>query len=252
MSEPSETRASFVARAAVADHGAMQKAPELARLLGIVHDLSPRTILEIGGMAGGTAWAFQQVTAGAVIVTVDSFVLTGRMEYAGAHVLINADSHDAGTLQRVRIGAPLVDFLFIDGDHSYEGAKQDFWMYGPLVRPGGIIAFHDVSVEQPARVRRIHDVIPLWNQLRAIYRHEEIFVPDPTDPAKDYGGIGVLYVEDQQAHRIAQALTMPSEAERQGQIMRPEHCDACGRLLGSGEDGRCTTCASGILASPTT
>jgi len=33
--------------------------------------------------------------------------------------------------------------LFPDGDHSYEGVKRDFEMYSPLVRPGGIIAFHD-------------------------------------------------------------------------------------------------------------
>jgi predicted O-methyltransferase YrrM len=37
-----------------------------------------------------------------------------------------------------------VDFLFIDADHSYEGVKKDFEMYSPLVRKGGIIAFHDI------------------------------------------------------------------------------------------------------------
>ena len=39
----------------------------------------------------------------------------------------------------------LVDFLFIDGDHSLEGVKLDDEQYGQLVRSGGIIAFHDVT-----------------------------------------------------------------------------------------------------------
>jgi cephalosporin hydroxylase len=36
-----------------------------------------------------------------------------------------------------------IDFLFIDGDHSYQGVLTDWLLYAPLVRSGGIIAFHD-------------------------------------------------------------------------------------------------------------
>jgi len=38
--------------------------------------------------------------------------------------------------------APL-ELLFIDGDHSYEGAKADFERWGAFVRPGGHLLFHD-------------------------------------------------------------------------------------------------------------
>ena len=37
-----------------------------------------------------------------------------------------------------------IDVLFIDGDHSYEGVLTDWLLYNPLVRKGGIVAFHDV------------------------------------------------------------------------------------------------------------
>lgn len=37
------------------------------------------------------------------------------------------------------------DLLFIDGDHSYEGAKQDFDLYFPIVKEGGLVVFHDYS-----------------------------------------------------------------------------------------------------------
>ena len=59
---------------------------------------------------------------------------------------VTGSSHDSTTLDLVKTifaGAP-IDVLFIDGDHSYEGVKQDYEMYRSLVRPGGIIAFHDI------------------------------------------------------------------------------------------------------------
>ncbi len=35
------------------------------------------------------------------------------------------------------------DFIFIDGDHTYDAVKQDFDQWFPLLSQGGIIAFHD-------------------------------------------------------------------------------------------------------------
>jgi len=40
-----------------------------------------------------------------------------------------------------------LDFLFIDGDHSYDGCHQDWVDWSPLVREGGIIALHDAQGE---------------------------------------------------------------------------------------------------------
>lgn len=42
-----------------------------------------------------------------------------------------------------------VDVLFIDGDHSYEGVLADWLLYHPLVREGGIVAFHDALLSAP-------------------------------------------------------------------------------------------------------
>ena len=36
-----------------------------------------------------------------------------------------------------------IDFLFIDGDHSYESIKQDIFLWYPKVKIGGIISGHD-------------------------------------------------------------------------------------------------------------
>jgi predicted O-methyltransferase YrrM len=62
-------------------------------------------------------------------------------------LLMGRDSHSETTFRRVArlLGGRSIGFLFIDGDHSRYGVRQDFDMYSPLVAPGGLVAFHDIS-----------------------------------------------------------------------------------------------------------
>lgn len=39
-----------------------------------------------------------------------------------------------------------IDFAFIDGCHSYDGIKNDFFNVWPFMNPNGIVAFHDTAV----------------------------------------------------------------------------------------------------------
>jgi len=47
-----------------------------------------------------------------------------------------------------------IRFLWIDGDHTYKGAKTDFDLFSPYLEDGAIIAFHDTlhSHDGPCRV----------------------------------------------------------------------------------------------------
>jgi len=40
-----------------------------------------------------------------------------------------------------------VDFVFIDGDHSYEGCSTDIRCWWPKVKPGGLLSGHDYRDE---------------------------------------------------------------------------------------------------------
>lgn len=58
----------------------------------------------------------------------------------------------------------LVDFantrmLFIDGDHSYEGASRDILNFAPLLRPGGIIVFDDYHSDCPGVQQAVREHI---------------------------------------------------------------------------------------------
>ncbi|MBI5771136.1 MAG: class I SAM-dependent methyltransferase [Verrucomicrobia bacterium] len=38
-----------------------------------------------------------------------------------------------------------IDFLLIDGDHSYDGVKADWALFAPFLRPFGVAVFHDTT-----------------------------------------------------------------------------------------------------------
>lgn len=178
--------------------GAKQKTGEFAALLKVVG--RPQVVVEIGSLRGGTLWAWTRVaTPDAVIVAVDLAVegYIGNISTAdglarsGQTVeLVVGDSHDESTLRRVVevLNGRRADFLFIDGDHSYQGVKADYEMYGPLVRPGGLIAFHDILPQQGS------EVAAFWAELDG---HELL---DETETATrgPWGGIGFLRVDEQQ------------------------------------------------------
>lgn len=59
-------------------------------------------------------------------------------------------SHDPATVSKAYHCLPGgADLLFIDGDHHYTSVLVDWLLYSPLVKPGGLIAFHDVTLTIP-------------------------------------------------------------------------------------------------------
>ena len=53
-----------------------------------------------------------------------------------------------------------IDLLFIDGSHVYEDVLADFNCFFPYVKPGGIVAFHDVHEGWPGPTR-------VWQEVAA-------------------------------------------------------------------------------------
>lgn len=167
---------------------------ELESLLKLVFGgQPPRTIMEIGTHNGGTLCAFAALAADdATIISLDlpggafgggympwkiplykSFAKPGQAMH-----LLRDDSHSPLTLERVRsiLNGQKLDFLLIDGDHTFEGVKQDHVMYGPLVKPGGVIAFHDIARDLPQIGTAVGRY---WQTVKASQPHQEFRVKDP-------------------------------------------------------------------------
>jgi cephalosporin hydroxylase len=187
--------------------GALQKLRELAPLIALLRRRAPRVVVEIGTARGGTFYAWCQVAAPtALLVSIDlpdgpfggeraatdSSALRRYGQPGQQLQFIRGDSHDLATRTRLLeiLGGKEIDFLMIDGDHTYEGVRQDFEIYAPLVGDGRPVAFHDIL---PHTEDSLSQVDRFWNEIRSRYRHVEFTDVPPGPQEAQYGGIGVLY-----------------------------------------------------------
>jgi len=160
---------------------------EILALLNTLKKKNPKTILEIGTAGGGTLFLFSQVAhKDAILISIDLPETVYGESYPKwkAHLyntsvkptqtlfLIKANSHQTKTLRKIQhiLGKNKLDLLFIDGDHSYKGVKQDFQMYAPLVKENGIIVFHDI-VKVPDENMNVNK---FWNEIKTEFNYKEI------------------------------------------------------------------------------
>jgi len=173
----------------------LHRREELHQLVNLVEWFKPRVILELGVCRGGT-WGFWNE-----ILPYDGYLFgIDRLDVVQwdwkASIrntfYIQGDLDDELTLKRIRglvsFEGVYIDFLYIDSDHYYEGAKKHFELYSPLVRDGGIIAFHDIRDNKGSG----YGVGRFFNELKELYGWLEILVPgEDRGPGAD--GIGVIF-----------------------------------------------------------
>lgn len=138
---------------------------EAALLQDLARALRPNgTIVEIGSYRGRSTVALAQATAdnGAIVWSIDPHYVheAGGYQFGPAdHVALLRNVLDAGVAQRVRLveitafGAslgwevqdhpPSIDLLFIDGDHEYIYANNDFRRWSEMTKDDGFVALHD-------------------------------------------------------------------------------------------------------------
>jgi predicted O-methyltransferase YrrM len=179
---------------------------EIVQLLAELRARGVERAVEIGTARGGTlSLLLQALQPSAHVVSVDlhfgpfgggyphwKIPLFHALAVGGPRLtLLRGSSQTPAMRSRVEqvLGAK-ADFILIDGDHSYEGAARDFELYRDLVRPGGIIAFHDIVSGSEGRVG---GVPRLWQELKQRYAHRELV----KDWQQGGFGIGLLFVSDE-------------------------------------------------------
>jgi predicted O-methyltransferase YrrM len=183
----------------------IQVRSEIIHLAELVEKRRFMTVVEIGTANGGTLFLWCRLAnPKATIVSIDlpggihgggypfwKTWIYRRFPFAAQKLhLLRGDSHKLEMLARLKSVLPgdgKVDFLFIDGDHTYEGIKTDFEMYSGLVRPGGLIAFHDIC-KHPEHFNCHVD--RFWQEVKH-ERHAREFVHNPNQGTC---GIGVIDV----------------------------------------------------------
>ncbi len=172
---------------------------EITQLAQAVQAIQPRIVLEIGTARGGTSliWSY---LASERVITCDlndmsrQSPIFSRFPPPGSNcrvTLLSGNSHDAAFKARVaaELNGEKADFLFIDGDHTEQGVEADYNDYKEFVRPGGLIAFHDIVENQPLTTNQVYH---LWKRIKPGADTRE-FVAD----SKQCGfGIGLIRVPD--------------------------------------------------------
>jgi len=52
-----------------------------------------------------------------------------------------------------------LDFVYIDGDHTYQGVKDDIKTYFPKIKPGGVIGGHDYTIQHYGLVKAVSEFL---------------------------------------------------------------------------------------------
>jgi len=183
------------------EFGMSQHYAEIIRLARFLGEEQPTNCIEIGTYKGGTFYILCALCKGIKITvdmplggfggkhlrTEDAREARNKMveSFDGEAHMLMMDSHSGETYDAIKkiLGRKKVGFLFIDADHSYEGVKQDYEMYSPLVRKGGLIALHDIA--DTRKHARGHVEVPrFWKELEG--DKEEIIC------GASWGGIGII------------------------------------------------------------
>ncbi|MCC9075707.1 class I SAM-dependent methyltransferase [Litorilinea aerophila] len=130
---------------------------ERLMLFTLIFCLRPQRYLEIGTFQGGSALiicrALDALESDARMYLVDPSpqILPNNWEKI-SHRAELFQGHSPDILQTAANKAQdSFDFVFIDGDHSYAGAKRDAEGVLPFVKTGSYILFHDSFFEEVRR-----------------------------------------------------------------------------------------------------
>jgi predicted O-methyltransferase YrrM len=188
-------------------HNAVQKMKELAACIELIKKQPvPQRILEIGTDNGGTFWLWCQLASPrAHIISLDlpkakfssekgynKGLLKSYAKPSQVLSFIRKDSHTdkAEAMVRKALDSNMLDLLFIDGDHSYAGVKEDYTRYLKYVRPGGMIIFHDIVIHDKVQDCQVHR---FWNELKVENEVYEFIDAEADDRGwGTWGGLGVL------------------------------------------------------------
>jgi len=160
LAEP-QTQTSAAERDAVARHA---KDKTVTAEIGVWHGVTTRRIAEALA-PGGVVYAVDNYVVGKLGISFPYALARRNTKPVRERVkFVRATAKDAAAEFARSIGTKF-EFVFIDGDHSYDGLRTDWESWTPLVAPGGIVALHDSrsipakNLEQAGSVIYTRDVV---------------------------------------------------------------------------------------------
>ena len=147
---------------------------DMVYVCGMASAVNAKRIFEFGTYRG-------QTTCGLATLCKDAQIYTLNLApdhdpryapYIGMYIAKSPDRdritqiyHDSRTFDTTPYRESM-DYIFIDGDHSYEGVKNDTEKALQLLKPGGVIVWHDYAAKSPG----VLDYLAEFSQERPLFR----------------------------------------------------------------------------------
>jgi len=145
-----------------------QNSYEFAAFILMMKEMFPEGMpvyAEIGTAAGGFLRAFYELVGFGNAISIDNGQWRSEIYPQNAKA-INApiyrfigDSHSpecATWLSEQIANLGPIDFFFIDGDHSYEGVKQDIFLAQRILPAHSLVGFHDIECSRTPGVTKAY------------------------------------------------------------------------------------------------
>lgn len=153
----------------------MQSESTLQKIIEESISINAKVICEIGTAKGGTLYRLSKISQTCISIDLPAnnprrFIRSNEKfleEITSNTHFIRGNSHNKETEEKLKnaLNGNKIDLLFIDGDHSYEGVKDDFNRYNRYMNQGGKILFHDIYQSE--------GVNQLWQEIKEKYETEE-------------------------------------------------------------------------------
>lgn len=120
----------------------------LVTLHGLVTSIAAKTVIELGVNLGESTVALLEavhVTEG-TLISVDIQLLPNVVPMLTEYGLIsrwNFNLSDDLEYAKTWPAGKLADLIFIDTSHTFDHTTKEIAAYEPILRPGGIMVFHD-------------------------------------------------------------------------------------------------------------
>jgi predicted O-methyltransferase YrrM len=174
-----------------------QNPREFEELLKIYKKEKPLKVLEIGSHEGGTLYYWlKYAQKNALVASIDNQRINDehydswKSDPSVTCIYLTDKSQELSSWDWADKHLFPLDWLFIDGGHSYDEVSTDFNMYSSLVRDYGVVAFHDILSYPPYN----SEVSKFWDEIKVDYDYDEIIYPPPHGEWEKGPGIGVIYV----------------------------------------------------------
>ena len=145
---------------------------EMQQMLQEMYQRRIDTVLEIGTFQGDSLRVWREELDPELMIGVqDTDETTPETAMELGVRMVQGKSQDAAVYAEVLgvLDGRRLDLLYIDGDHLYDAVKEDWQLYSPLVREGGIIVLHDAVIEDNPTV----EVFRFYREVR-VGRHTKL------------------------------------------------------------------------------